>query len=219
MTDNSSKQYIITVTGKVQRVGFRDKVEDLAIEHRIKGYVQNIKTREVSIVAEGLDSNLKNFCAALKNCEPPVMVSTINIEERPVLGTYEDFTILRGEPIEELAERFDTAIFYLHSIDTKQDQMLGKQDVMIELQKETLGLQKHTIELQEHTIELQEHTIELQENSVSIQNETLNEIRAVKSTVSNTFMQELSELRTEVRDMRNELIKAGVITPGHIGNG
>ncbi len=219
MTDNSSKQYIITVTGKVQRVGFRDKVEDLAIEHGIKGYVQNIKIREVSIVAEGLDSNLKNFCAALKNCEPPVMVSTINIEERPVLGTYEDFTILRGEPIEELAERFDTAIFYLHSIDTKQDQMLGKQDVMIELQKETLGLQKHTIELQEHTIELQEHTIELQENSVSIQNETLNEIRAVKSTVSNTFMQELSELRTEVRDMRNELIKAGVITPGHIGNG
>ena len=40
--------------------------------------------------------------------------------------------------MEEFAERFDSAIFYLHSIDLKQDQMLEKQDTVIGLQIDTL---------------------------------------------------------------------------------
>lgn len=41
--------------------------------------------------------------------------------------------------MEELSERFDSAIYYLNNIDIKQDKMLEKQDTVIGLQIETLN--------------------------------------------------------------------------------
>lgn len=198
MVNNSFKQYRIIVIGKVQRVGFRDKVEDIAVEHRLTGYVQNLSTRDVCIVAEGKDTDLERFCRAVQNCEPPVKVSSMRVTECPYEGTYEDFIITRGEPFEELAERFDNAIYYLHSIDAKQDQMLENQDLSLGKQDQMLGKQDLMIETHKHTVDLQ--------------SKTLDEIHALRTDFTDRFMYEVSEARAEIRELRNELVQAGVLS-------
>jgi len=264
MTVNSLKQYYITAFGKVQRVGFRDKVEEIALNNQISGYVQNLSTRDVCIVAEGKETDLEQFTRDIQNCNPPVKVSSIKVLERPYEGTYEDFIIIRGEPIEELAERFDHAIFYLHNIDTKQDKMLGKQDLMIDKQDQMIGKQDIMIGKQDQMIDKQDimigkqdqmidkqdimigkqdqmigkqdqmidkqdimigkqdqmigkqdQMIEIQKTSVDLQSKTLDEIHSLRNDFSDRFMHEISEARAEIRELRNELVQAGVLSGGN----
>ena len=55
------KKALIHVKGKVQRVGYRDEVEEIARQLEIAGFVEHIKPYDVRIVAEGEDSNIKRF--------------------------------------------------------------------------------------------------------------------------------------------------------------
>jgi acylphosphatase len=200
MPEEILTQYQIIVSGKVQRVGFRDKVEDFAIENNVLGYVQNLRGQDVQIVAEGEKTNLIRFCKAVENCELPVKVRKITILEKPFEGKYEFFLINRGDPIEELGERFDHAIFFLHSIDTKQDRMLYKQDEMLEKQDQMLGKQDQMIEAQKHTVDLQ--------------SKTLSEIHSLRNDFADRFMQEVTKARKEIRELRSELVQAGVLCDG-----
>lgn len=138
MSDANKKQFHISVKGKVQRVGFRDKVEDIADSLELTGYVQNHSSKDVVIVIEGEEGKITEFIQSIRNIPPPVKIKSLDANEYPYSGKFSEFTIMRGEMMEEFAERFDSAIYYLHNIDLKQDQMLGKQDTVIGLQIETL---------------------------------------------------------------------------------
>lgn len=139
MSDSDKKQYHICVKGKVQRVWFRDKIEDLADDLGLTGYVQNQSAKDVVIVVEGEDEIITHFVSSIRNIPPPVKIKSIDVSERPYSGTFSEFTIIRGEMMEELSERFDSAIYYLNNIDIKQDKMLEKQNTVIGLQIETLN--------------------------------------------------------------------------------
>ena len=114
-----NKQYQIIVKGKVQRVGFRDKVEDIALDYDLGGYVRNLNSRDVFILAEGTEENLNLFCEAIQQFTLPIKVKSIQISEHPIEGTYSEFCIVRGDTAEEFSERFDSALYYLDSINTK----------------------------------------------------------------------------------------------------
>ncbi len=146
MSDDSLTQYQIIVSGNIQRVGFRDKVDDLAFDFSISGYVENRPKKEAFILAQGNKQNLEQFCQKVQKLELPVKVQSLRITEHPWDEKYQDFSVIRGKPIEELAERFDTAVYFLNSIDRKQDQMLGKQDQIIDLQKESICIQSKTLD-------------------------------------------------------------------------
>ena len=60
------KKALIHVKGKVQRVGYRDEVEEIARQLEITGFVENIKPYDVKIVAEGEDSNIERFIKEIK---------------------------------------------------------------------------------------------------------------------------------------------------------
>ncbi|MGV8107972.1 acylphosphatase [Methanospirillum sp.] len=139
MSDSDKKQYHICVKGKVQRVWFRDKIEDLADDLGLTGYVQNQSAKDVVIVVEGEDEIITHFVSSIRDFPPPVKIKSIDVYERPYSGTFSEFTIIRGEMMEELSERFDSAIYYLNNIDIKQDKMLEKQNTGIGLQIETLN--------------------------------------------------------------------------------
>ncbi len=183
MSDSNKKQYHISVKGKVQRVGFRDKVEDIADSLELTGYVQNHSSKEVVIVIEGEEGKITKFIQSIRNIPPPVKIKSLVVAEYPYSGKYSEFTIMRGEMMEEFAERFDSAIYYLHNIDQKQDQMLDKQDQMLGKQDTVIGLQI----------------------------ETLREIKGVRSDFQKTFTEELIEIRGEIRELRSAMIQAGYL--------
>jgi len=55
------KHYDLTISGRVQGVGFRFMAMQAAYKHQITGFVQNLKDGTVYIEAEGEEAHLKKF--------------------------------------------------------------------------------------------------------------------------------------------------------------
>ncbi len=122
------KAYKITVSGKVQKRGYRNKVFQLANELDVNGYVKNLPTGEVEIVAEHeSEAVLQQFIQRIKGVNGLVKVIDAKVEAVAPEGRA-DFEIIRGDKQDELLESMDYGAQYLADISGKQDQMLGKQD-------------------------------------------------------------------------------------------
>ena len=122
---------IIIAKGKVQRVGYRDVVEQEAREMCLTGFVENIKPYDVKIVCEGENANINSFIELIKIKMFPIDVKELDVSFEDVTGDFEYFEIKRGDMVEELGERLDLARGEMTKMIGKQDEMIGKQDEMI----------------------------------------------------------------------------------------
>jgi len=149
------KRFAATARGRVQRVGYRDHVYNETFERDIFGYVKNLETGEVEIVAEGSEQDLLDFISKINIVRRPIAVKSFTVQWGEATGEYAAFEIVRGDLQEETFERMDYAGNVLHSMDMKLDRslqlqhaMLGKQDQMlqigIETKEEITGLRKDT---------------------------------------------------------------------------
>jgi len=98
------KPYLITLTGKVQGVGFRRSVQQRAWEFGIKGQIENRDDGSVKIVAQGEDEQLGEFIGSLKSIELPAEVKNVEKTSAKVLKTRRAFKIKHGETAEDLDE-------------------------------------------------------------------------------------------------------------------
>ena len=133
------KRAVLTVKGRVQRVGYRDAVEELARQLQITGFVENLKPYDVRIVAEGEDQAIEQFIERVQMGEPPIKVEHFGVRFEDVTGEFTYFKINRGDMAEELGERLDLANTRMTEMMQQQRIMIEKQDVMIEKQDETIG--------------------------------------------------------------------------------
>jgi len=60
------KRAVIIAKGKVQKVGYRDFVQDSARELGITGYVENLEDGNVKIVCEGKEAEINEFIKSIK---------------------------------------------------------------------------------------------------------------------------------------------------------
>lgn len=171
------KRAVIHVKGRVQRVGYRDEVEEIARQLEIAGFVKNIKPYDVQIIAEGEDSNIEQFIRQIKIKRFPINVEMVEVQLKEFKSEFEYFKIKRGEWQEEIGERLDMAGKLLHkSIELstesviignkmldKQDDMLEKQDKMLEKQDESIveikGLRQDLKSYMEERFDSLEHEI------------------------------------------------------------
>jgi len=225
MDSHTFSRYSIQVSGAVQRVGYRHIVQNIARKLHITGYIENLEGYDVHIIAEGRVDDLDAFIQAIRNVEYPVEIEEICTVKEDYKGEYSYFTVIRGSPEEELAERFDTAIAIFSRMERKQDISLEKHDTSISLQgktidlqektiglqEKTIGLQEKTNSLQEKTIGLQEKTNSLQEKTIGLQIETLTEVKGMRSDLDNHLNKEISEMRMELKEIRTALINYGIM--------
>ncbi len=129
------------VSGKVQEVGYRARIVDIANALGLKGMVENQKDGRVKIIAEGEDEKLKWFESAIDIKNTLIYVSSIEKEYSPACNEFDNFgkLVVKGET----DTRLDTAAVYLKEIVSevknmndnlggKMDQMLGKQDELLD---------------------------------------------------------------------------------------
>jgi len=149
----------ITAKGRVQKVGYRDEVEEIARKLNVTGFVENVKPYDVRKVAEGEDEHIDVFIKRLKINKFPIDVESVEVNFDDFRGEFEYFEIKRGEWGEEIVERLDTAGKLLYrSVELGErtlevaersaefgeesveigKKMLGKQDMMLEKQDETI---------------------------------------------------------------------------------
>ena len=129
------------VSGKVQEVGYRARIVDIANAFGLTGMVENLKDGRVKIIAEGEDEKLKWFECAIDIKNTLIYVSSIEKVYSPACNEFDNFgkLVLKGET----DSRLDTAAVYLkelvsvvkdmnENLGGKMDQMLGKQDELLD---------------------------------------------------------------------------------------
>jgi len=185
-------RYIIH--GDVQRVGYRDVVQKLAIKNGIKGEVRNLEDLDVQIIAEGTKEAISHFSNIIYIQDFPINVESIETREEPYTGEFRTFKIIRGDTGEEMAERMDTAIQHLnligkysktaadnsttliemmHTSLDKQDRMLEKQEQMLQKQDQMLEKQDRMLEKQDQMLQKQDQMIEKQDQMIGKQDQML----------------------------------------------
>jgi acylphosphatase len=78
------ESYAITLTGRVQNVGFRYSAMRKAEEYDVKGFVQNKPDGTVYIEAEGTPEDLNKFMEWCKEGPVSANVENMNKQEIPV---------------------------------------------------------------------------------------------------------------------------------------
>ncbi len=83
-----------TVTGKVQRVGYRDFVQAAAHELGLVGSIQNKDDGSVSVIAQGEPEALRQFVEFLHEGSLLARVDDVGVEWGSASVTYNDFQVL-----------------------------------------------------------------------------------------------------------------------------
>ena len=86
------KQAHIYYSGKVQGVGFRYTVQDLAEGFGITGWVKNLRDGRVEIMAELEEDNLKDFLKKIRG-NFSGYIRDVEIDWKPATGEFSGFTI------------------------------------------------------------------------------------------------------------------------------
>lgn len=82
------------VSGKVQRVGYRDFVQRAALELGVVGYVENNTNGTVTVLAQGTPDTLKLFVSELHTGSPLSEVAAVGIDWQTPEKQFIDFVVI-----------------------------------------------------------------------------------------------------------------------------
>jgi acylphosphatase len=182
---------VITASGEVQRVGYRDVVERAARKMKLTGFVENIKPYDVRIVCEGDKASIDSFVRLVRIKEYPIDVEHLDIRFEDATGEFEYFEIKRGDMTEELGERLDIA-------NVKMTKMTQKQDVMIE------KLDNNTSILKENTSILNDFKNETNEN--------LSRLTNIMTKHDVDAQERIANISTEISGIKERLSRLESVT-------
>ena len=82
------------VRGKVQRVGYRDYVEQYAKEHTLYGWIKNHDDGSVEIVFQGTPDELKACIEILNQGSPLARVESVSVDWGSPVKIGDEFKVL-----------------------------------------------------------------------------------------------------------------------------
>ena len=85
------------ISGTVQMVGFRAFAEMRAPTYGVTGYVRNLHTGEVEVVAEGDRKLLDAFLSDLRRGPSGARVQNVILSWESTRGGFEDFSVRYGD--------------------------------------------------------------------------------------------------------------------------
>ena len=224
------------VSGKVQEVGYRARVVDIANALGLKGMIENLKDGRVKIIAEGEDEKkLKWFEDAIDIKNALIYVSSIEKSYSPASGEFNSFGKLVAKG--ETDTRLDTAAGYLkelisavnkmnENLGGKMDQMLNKQDQMLSKQDQMLSKQDQMLSKQD---ELLDEVISMNENlsgkidqmnenlsgkmdqMLSKQDDLIIEVKNVNRKMDRALETGIVELKSDMAEVKSALKAKGII--------
>ncbi len=93
MTDGDSARLHATLEGRVQGVGFRFFVQETAVSLHLRGWVRNLWSGGVEVVAEGNRLALEQLLAALRHGPRGAYVSGVDFEWEEHAGEFKSFYV------------------------------------------------------------------------------------------------------------------------------
>jgi len=94
VTDPSSSLHRRTCyfSGRVQGVGFRYTVHNLAMPHNIRGYVKNLPDGRVELVMEGPDQDMDELLSAVRQ-KMTHFIRRVDMQDEPASNAFSGFAI------------------------------------------------------------------------------------------------------------------------------
>ena len=137
----------IVAEGDVQKAGYRDIVEDIAVKLGVKGFVENLRDKTVCVVCEAEKDVVNRFVDAIKIKNDIVDVKNVKVvETSPATNEFEYFDIKYGGPEEELGERMVAAVKYaklaLHETRVVGEEVKGSREDIKGVRDEVKGSRK-----------------------------------------------------------------------------
>jgi len=86
------KQLHIFYSGRVQGIGFRYTVQDMANQQKVSGWIKNLDDARVEIVAEAEEDTLNNFLQQV-NQHFSRYIEDVKTQWLPASGQFRDFQI------------------------------------------------------------------------------------------------------------------------------
>ena len=80
--------------GRVQRVGYRDFVEQYAREHTLFGWIQNLEDGSVELVLQGMPEELKSCIEMLNQGSLLAKVEGLSIDWRTPAKLFDEFKVI-----------------------------------------------------------------------------------------------------------------------------
>jgi acylphosphatase len=82
------------VKGRVQRVGYRDFVEQYAKEHTLYGWIKNNDDESVEVVIQGTPDELKTCIEILNQGSSLAKVEMISVDWRTPAKQFDEFRVI-----------------------------------------------------------------------------------------------------------------------------
>ncbi|EHP89074.1 acylphosphatase [Methanotorris formicicus] len=135
--------YELKIYGKVQHVGFRERIENLGHALGIDGVVYNYKDGTVRILANFTSERKKQlFIEFIKELENEDKLINIEKIEEKKLDTYIEFpegiNRISSDDLIELNKKLDEGVKYIKLIFGEMEKMNAKLDKIIELLEKKL---------------------------------------------------------------------------------
>ncbi len=207
------------VSGKVQEVGYRARIVDIANALGLKGMIENLKDGRVKIIAEGEDEKLKWFEDAIDIKNALIYVSSIEKSYSPASGEFNSFGKLVAKG--ETDTRLDTAAGYLKelisAVNKMNENLGGKMDQMLNKQDQMLNKQDQMLSKQDQMLSKQDQMLSKQDQMLSKQDELLDEVISMNENLGGKMDQMLDkqdDLIIEVKDMNRKMdwaLETGIV--------
>jgi acylphosphatase len=91
-SDQIVRRRIYHFGGRVQGVGFRYTVKNIALPHNVRGYVKNLPDGRVELVMEGPDTAMDQIVESVKQKMEPY-IRKIDAAVYPATGEFQGFSI------------------------------------------------------------------------------------------------------------------------------
>lgn len=85
----------LVVKGTVQGIFFRQFVKEHADNLKLRGFVRNLTSGDVEIIAEGESDAIKRLGEFVKKGPEHAQIRDVNVTERKWSGDFKEFKILR----------------------------------------------------------------------------------------------------------------------------
>jgi len=181
----------ILVRGSVQKVGYRDLVQEEAVKLGVKGFVENLKDGRVRIVCEAEEEKVKQLIERINVREELVYVESIDILEKgPATGEFQYFEIRYGTLEEELGERMVAAVKYAKA-------MWG------DIREVKTDIKEVKTDIKEVKADIKEMKTDIKEMKADIK-EMKTDIKEIKTDVKTVLVKQ-DEVVEEVRGLREDL--------------
>jgi acylphosphatase len=169
--------------GRVQRVGYRDFVQETANLLQVTGKVWNDEKDEqvVHMIVQGPESRLSEFVKAVTGRHGLIDATELEkVGEKEADPSLIGFRQERGEPLEELAEatvQGARALNMLIGLGTetlavsKENLVVGKENLAVS--KETLAVSKETLAVGKETLAVSKENLAMSKEILAVGKETL----------------------------------------------